>query len=147
VLALTDSETNVRKTAGGALSQINFKWAQSEAARKLAPELRSALHSGDWFVRQSAASALRQLGENTSQSIEHPDMEMATPARRRQQAVLSAFIDLLHDADADLRLAAAESLGRLGDGGARSALMTALTDIDQAVRRAATEALASLGVE
>ena len=147
VLALKDSETNVRKMADAALTQLDPKWMESEAAGKLVPELRSALDSGDWFVRQAAAGVLKQLGENQPQPGDHPDTEMATPARRRQKLVLSAFLDLLQDADGDLRLAAADCLGRLGDARARSPLMTALTDLDQAVRRAATEALASLGVE
>ena len=71
---------------------------------------------------------------------------MATPARCLQQAVLTVFTDLLRDADADLRLAAVETLGRLGDAHARSTLMTALTDVDKAVRLAAAQALADLGV-
>jgi HEAT repeat protein len=72
---------------------------------------------------------------------------MATPARRRQQAVLTVFLDLMQETDGDLRLAAAESLGRLGDARARAPLMTALTDVDKAVRLAAAHALADLGVE
>jgi HEAT repeat protein len=89
---------------------------------------------------------LEQLGERPAAGIQMPDTNIATPARRRQQAVLTAFTDLLRDADADLRLAAAESLGRLGDAQGRSALMTALSDADKAVRLAAAQALADLGV-
>jgi HEAT repeat protein len=147
VLALKDSESDVRKMAAGALTQIDAKWAESEAARKLAPELRSALGSGDWAVRRAATYVLEQLGERQAPKIEQPDTEMATPARRRQQAVLTTFTDLLRDADADLRLVATESLGRLGDARARSPLMTALTDVDKVVRLAAAHALADLGVE
>jgi HEAT repeat protein len=147
VLALKDDESEVRKMAAGALTQIDAKWAESEAARKLAPELRSALGSGDWAVRRAAAYVLEQLGERKITAVEHSDTEMATPARRRQQAVMTAFTDLLQDADGDLRLAAAESLGRLGDSHARSPLMTALKDVDKAVRLAAAHALADLGVE
>jgi HEAT repeat protein len=147
VLALKDGESEVRKMAAGALTQIDSKWAESEAARKLAPELRSALGSGDWGVRRAAASVLEQFGERQAPKVEQPDTAMATPARRRQQAVLTAFTDLLQDADGDLRLAAAEALARLGDERARSPLMTALKDVDKAVRIAATQALADLGVE
>jgi len=147
VLALTDAESEVRKMAAGALTRIDPKWAASGSARKLAPELRSALGSGDWAVRRAAASILEQFGEGPARAVEEPDTEMATPARRRQQAVLTAFMDLLQEADGDLRLAAAESLGHLGDARARSPLMTALKDVDAAVRRAASEALANLGVE
>ncbi|HUD47714.1 MAG TPA: HEAT repeat domain-containing protein [Candidatus Baltobacteraceae bacterium] len=147
VLALKDDESEVRKTAAGALTQIDTKWAESEAARKLAPELRSALGSGDWAVRRAATYVLEQIGERQNSTVEEPNTEMSTPARRRQQAVLTAFTDLMYDADGDLRLAAAECLGRLGDARARSPLMTALTDADKSVRLAAAHALADLGVE
>jgi HEAT repeat protein len=147
VLALKDDESEMRKTAAGALTQIDAKWAESEAARKLAPELRIALGSADWAVRRAAAYVLEQLGERQAPTVQQPDAGMATPARRRQQAVLTVFLDLMQETDGDLRLAAAESLGRLGDARARAPLMTALTDVDKAVRLAAAHALADLGVE
>ena len=147
VLALKDGESEVRRMAAGALAQIDSKWAATEAARKMAPEMRSALGSDDWAVRRAAAAVLEQMGESKTPSMEQPDTEMMTPARRPQQAVLTIFMDLLKEADADLRLAAADTLGKLGDIRARSPLMTALTDGDFTVRQAATQALSSLGVE
>lgn len=147
VLALKDGESDVRRMAAGALTQIDTKWAESDAARKLAPELRGALGSEDWAVRRAAAYVLQQLGEGQVTTSPQLSAEMATPARRRQQAVLTIFTDLLKDTDVDLRLAAAEALGRLGDARARSPLMTALMDVEKAVRLAAAHALADLGVE
>jgi HEAT repeat protein len=147
VLALKDDESEVRKAAAVALTRIDTHWAESEAARKLAPELRGALGSGDWAVRRAAAYVLEQLGESQTPTVEQPATEMPSPARRRQQAVLTVFADLLKDADTDLRLAAAETLGRLGDARGRSPLMTALKDADRGVRLAAAHALADLGVE
>jgi HEAT repeat protein len=149
VLALKDPGTTVRKTAAGALAQIDPKWAETEAARKLAPDLRSSLASSDWFVRNAAASALKLIGEDSSHqtTTTHRGAEMATPARRRQQVLLGAFVAMLQDADSDLRLAAALSLGQLRDRQARSPLMSALSDTDPVIRLAATEALANLGVE
>jgi HEAT repeat protein len=148
VLALKDPETTVRKTAAGALAQIDPKWTESEAARKMIPDLKSSLASSDWFVRNAAGSALKQLGEDKSPAAAaRPGAEIATPARQRQQVVLSAFTALLQDVDGDLRLAAALSLGQLRDPQARSPLMSALSDTDPLVRSAATEGLANLGVE
>jgi HEAT repeat protein len=135
----------MRRMAGAALTRIDTKWAESDAARKLAPELRSALGSGDWAVRRAAAYVLERLGERQSPT-ELPDTSIATPARRRQLAVLTAFTDLLRDTDADLRLAAVQSLGRLGGTYARSPLMTALSDMDKTVRVAAAQSLADLGM-
>ena len=148
VLALKDPAATVRDTAAGALPQIDPKWTESEAARKMIPDLRSTLASSDWFVRNAATSALKKLGEdNSPAAAARPGAEMATPARRRQQVVLNAFTALLQDADGDLRLAAALSLGQLRDPQARSPLMSALSDTDPLVRIAATEGLANLGVE
>jgi len=146
VLALKDADANVRKMAAGALTQIDSHWGASEGARAVAPQLRSALTSSDWFVRRAAAVALEQMGELKAKE---PDAatEIATPARRRQQSVVNVFEEMLRDADADLRLAAAESLGRIGDLHARSALMTAMTDADEAVRLAAGHALEQLHAE
>lgn len=146
VLALTDVDTEVRKSAAGALNQISPKWADSEAARRQSAEVRSALGSGDWSIRRAASGILEQLGEPTSAVSLQANNEISSPARRRRQAVLTAFTELLKDADGDLRLAAALTLGRLRDANARSPLMTALSDSDQAVRNAAARALAELGV-
>ncbi|HWD18646.1 MAG TPA: HEAT repeat domain-containing protein [Verrucomicrobiae bacterium] len=146
VLALKDSDTNVRKMAAGALALIDPEWADTEAARHVAAQLRTALNSPDWFVRRAAALALEQMGENKGKNSQELN-EVATPARRRQLAVISVFEELLRDADSDLRLAAALSLGKLGEARTRSALMTALTDTDEAVRRVATEALEHLHAE
>jgi HEAT repeat protein len=146
VVASKDGDSNVRKMASGALMQIDREWAQTDAAKSAAPDLRAALTSGDWFVRRAATLALEQMGEKT-QTATPNSTEIATPARRRAQAVVSIFEELLKDFDADLRLAAALSLGRLGEKRARSALMTAMTDVDEAVRLAATEALTQLHIE
>ena len=133
--------------AGAALTRINPNWAASEAARNLVPELNTALVSGDWASRRAAAYALEQLGERRGANVEQLGTNVATPARRRQHAALAVFTDLLRDADADLRLAAVDSLGRLGGAETRSPLMTALSDTDEAVRLAASQALAGLGME
>ncbi len=146
-LALKDSDTNVRKMASGSLTQIDTHWAKSDAARAVAPQLRNALNSGDWFIRRAATLALEQMGELKTEASAEVTGEIATPARRRQQALVTVFEELLRDADADLRLAAAESLGRIGDIRARSSLMTAMTDADEAVRRAASEAVTQLHAE
>ena len=67
----------------------------------------------------------------------------SSPAKRRKLAV-SLFLTVLCDADRDLRQAAAEALGRLGERRAESALVKAQADSDAGVRFAAERALREL---
>src|SRR5262249_12297417 len=121
--------------------EIDFNWPQTEAAQKMAPDLRAAFNSGGPAVRYQASMVLQQIGEKSKQQdrLEGPDV--LTAAGQKQRQVLSAFVDFLKDADPDIRLAAAETLGRLGDQRAASPLMTALSDSDETVRRAASKSL------
>ena len=57
---------------------------------------------------------------------------------------MKLFLSVLADSDSDLRQAAAESLGRLGDREAEPALMKTLGDSDLGVRQAADQALKDL---
>jgi HEAT repeat protein len=59
-------------------------------------------------------------------------------------ATIDALVKALKDADAGVREAAAESLGRLGDARGQEGLMAAASDSDVRVRTAAVEALAAL---
>jgi HEAT repeat protein len=71
------------------------------------------------------------------------DMSATTQEKRRKLAV-SLFLAILCDSDRDLRQAAAEALGRLGERRAESALARTLRDPDAAVRSAAERALLGL---
>jgi HEAT repeat protein len=57
---------------------------------------------------------------------------------------LPLLADLLFDRDRDLRVAAAEALGRLREPGASTVLAAAARDADLAVQQAAQAALAAL---
>lgn len=62
-------------------------------------------------------------------------------ANQKRRKVFTVFVELLQDPDRDVRLASAQSLGRLGDPRAASSLMTAMSDADEGVRHAAAEAV------
>ena len=57
---------------------------------------------------------------------------------------LHALLTTLSDADRDLRLIAAEGLGRFGDGRAKEALKAATGDQDRWVAHSAREAMSKL---
>jgi len=78
-------------------------------------------------------------------SAELPPEEPAMEGQSQSQKLaVSLFITLLGDADRDLRHAAADALGRLGDPKAETALVRALGDTDEGVRLAVEEALRAL---
>lgn len=145
VPVLTDTESSVRTAAAAALTRIDANWASSEPAQKLLPQLETGLVTGDWASRRAAAYALEQLGKRHKALDLSGTTKFTRSERRKQQAILAAFTDLLRDADADLRLAAVDSLAKLGGAEIRSPLMTALSDIDELVKLTAAQALADLG--
>jgi len=63
------------------------------------------------------------------------------PAHLRKQATLDVLIGLLSDFDRELRFAAAETLGRIGQTSAVGPLSRSLKDADKAVRKAAAQAV------
>ncbi len=72
---------------------------------------------------------------------EHPILPESRPATA-DTTVVVALIGRLRDEDADVRAAAAESLGKLEDSRAVPALIAALADREAKVRAAAAQALA-----
>ena len=68
---------------------------------------------------------------------DRPEMNAPHPA-------FAILADLLRDPDRDLRLAAAEALGELGEKNAAAHLVTASRDNDPLVRQAVERALAAL---
>jgi HEAT repeat protein len=146
VLALKDTASSVRRIAAAALSRIDENWSASPEARAAVEELKPALYDRDPDVRQFVGQLLVNLGavepEATAATTES-DMSATTLEKRRKLAV-SLFLAILCDADRDLRQAAAEALGRLGERRAESALARTLRDPDVSVRSAVERALQAL---
>jgi HEAT repeat protein len=69
---------------------------------------------------------------------------MAEPLHYRRQAAVEALMATLTDFEPDLRLAAAEALGRIGQRLAVAALQRSQQDPDPNVRSAATQALETI---
>jgi len=86
-------------------------------------------------ARGSADPGDRESARSTS------DASAATHARRTDSTVVLALIARVRDEDADVRAAAAQSLGKLEDPRAVPALVGALSDGEAKVRAAAAEAL------
>jgi HEAT repeat protein len=142
VLALLDADSNVRRVAGITIQRLNPNWPASEEAQQVVPELRAALDFGDSAVRYAATSVLGRMGKLSNRQAGDTDgTTVVTAAGQKRRKVFSVFVELLKDPDRDIRLASAQSLGRLGDARAAASLMTAMSDSDEAVRRAAAAAV------
>jgi len=143
VVALIDAQSSVRHAAAGVLRRIEPGWEKSEAARQAIPTLKTALSSKEYWVRQAAADTLSKLSDLPRTD---PGLNAFTnPFHYKRTAALHALVQTLGDWDRDLRLAAAEALGRLADPRATDSLCRALRDVDHWVRLGAEQALRRLG--
>ena len=141
VAAMMDVERTVRNLAQATLRKLNPDWERSELMREALPAIQAALSHPDYWVRYGARQLLEQLKLDAGQPIAaHEEaIEFTLP-----HIALPLLADLLFDRDRDLRVAAAEALGRLRERGAESVLATAARDVDVAVQQAAQAALAAL---
>ncbi len=146
VLALKDSESGVRHIAAAALSRLDENWSASAEARAAVEELKPALYDRDPDVRRLVGQLMVSLGvaEPETAPEEAPAGMSAPTVEKRRKLAVSLFLAILCDPDRDLRQAAAEALGRLGERRAGPALTRAARDPDEAVRLAAERALQSI---
>jgi HEAT repeat protein len=147
VPALLDVESSVRNAATATLQKLDRHWDQSESVRQVVPKILPALKHSDYWVRFNAGKLLERLNidpknlppELTEVVAEKPAAAEALP--HRATAVLA---EMLFDRDRDVRLAAAEALGRLREKSAGGVLAAARHDADFSVRLAVEAALAAL---
>ncbi|MEI2723167.1 MAG: HEAT repeat domain-containing protein [Verrucomicrobiota bacterium] len=145
VLAMVDEHMGVRQAAARAATTLDPYWQRSPRIQALVPELQAALRHGDSGVQVAAAGLLRRLtGRSATELLSSSPKRVGTLAG---DSMTEFFQRLLLDADEDVRLAAAEALGRERSPATIPALQTALSDKSKWVRRAAeqgiTAALAS----
>ncbi len=151
VHALKDSTSGVRRIAAAALTRIDGNWSSSPEARAAAEDLKPALYDRDPDVRHFVGQLLVSLGAMESEAApgaqvtESSEPSEASMEKRRKLAV-SLFLAVLCDPDRDLRQAAAEALGRLGERRAETGLVRALQDNDPDVRLATEQALQAIAI-
>ena len=146
VLALKDTTSSMRRMAAAALARINPRWNTTPEARSAVEELKEALQHEDSNVRHFVSQLLPSLGETGPESAPGPESWSTTASSEtnRRKLAIDLFETLLGDSDFDLRRAAAEALGQLGDAHSRSALQRVQSDADPGVRGAAERALEML---
>ena len=145
IAALLDVERTVRNLAHNVVRKLDKDWERSAQVRAALPVIQSALSHPDYWVRYSARQLLEQLKIDVPNLIEQLKTSPVEEAETvPPHMALPFFADLLFDRDRDLRLAAAEALGRLRERNAVSVLAAAARDADSAVQRAAHAALVAL---
>jgi HEAT repeat protein len=142
VLTLVDPQSSIRQAAAYALRRTEPYWERSEAAARAIPRLQAALKSHEYWVRHSAADALKKLG--VSQEREGSLATDSDGALRKRQAAQAVLISMLSDSDREFRQAAAEALGRIGLADSIPALAQRLADGDRGVQAAAARSLEGL---
>ncbi|MEY4386918.1 MAG: hypothetical protein RLY20_2201 [Verrucomicrobiota bacterium] len=152
--ALIDEQDSVRQLALVALTSINPNWEQTPEAQAVMPAFQEALKSNQYWVRQSAADALARISgaskEHAATGTVTPSLPavntpaLAAPTHQRKQITVDTLVNLLSDFDRELRFAAAEALGRLGQSSAVAPLTRSFKDNDKLVRRAAAAAVETL---
>jgi HEAT repeat protein len=150
VMGLADSTSVMRRIAAGALSRLDPDWATSPEARIAAEQLRPTLGEKDpdvrYFVRQLLGLD-KEVAAGSPGDAKSPFATGEDISAARRRLAVNLFLEILCDPDRDLRQAAAEALGKIGEVRAKSALFRACSDSDEGVRLAAKSALSSLGGE
>ena len=148
---VVDEHDSVRQPALAALSTIDMRWERSDAAHAARPLLQEALKSNQYWIRQAAADALGHIGNLKYVEPVQPAPANTGPApvlieafHQRKQTTTDVLIGLLADFDHELRFAAAETLGRIGQTNALPSLNRALKDTDKTIRKAAAQAIETL---
>lgn len=162
ISALSDEDPHVRYVATRALRHR----LQEPTEDAVVPAFIHALRDNDTEVRRAAQQALIAAGDRTLPSVFDAlkdtndiareaaarivlalagapyDLSKPHPAMMRHQAEL---IDIAKSPHSEVRRAAVETLGRLGNRSSVPVLLDALADGDAAVRALATRALRRIG--
>jgi HEAT repeat protein len=142
VLAMIDEHMGVRQAAARAAMMLDPYWQRSPKLQTALPELQAAMRHGDSGVQVAATGLLRRLtGRSADELLSASPPRVGIPV---SDAMTEFFQGLLADPDEDVRLAAAEALGRGRLPATIPALQTALTDKSKWVRQAAEQGIAAV---
>jgi HEAT repeat protein len=138
-----DPMDNVRATIGYVLGELG--------SEEGIPALETLLRDSAPAVRAHAADALAHIGttlalQSLVEALTHPTVKPEAQARLLAvgEPALRVLVSATRSPKTELRIAAAETLGRTGNAQVASALQVMLRDADQRVKAAAEEAITTL---
>ncbi len=140
VRALADGTSSVRHAAAAVLNALDPEWQVSEGARKATAALEPLTQAKEYWVRHAATSVLGRLRGDARPLGQEP-LPGPTESSSKRIQVLQILMQAMEDFDRDIRLAAAEALGRLEDTSCAGHLRMLLNDPDEWVQLAAGKAL------
>ncbi len=145
VMAFKDPASGVRRFAAAALGRIDHDWSTSNEGREALETLKNSLGDSDSDIRQFIGHLLRGavVAATTKRKTAAAHDPYETHDRQRKLAI-SILLNILEDEDRDLRQAAAEALGKIGDQRTETALVRAMSDPDEGVREVVETALRAL---
>ena len=142
VLGMVDEDMGVRQAAARAAAMLDPFWQRSPRIPALLPELQAATQRGHSGVQMAAVALLRRLTGVSATDLLSPS---PTAVGKPAGASLTEFFQrMLKDPDEDVRLAAAEALGRGRSPATIPALQIALVDKSKWVRQAAERGITAV---
>ena len=145
VMTLVDAHGGVRQAAARALNKIYPRWETSERVQRMLPEIQGALRHRDVSVQSAAAGLLKRVTRPNAADGSAPTLN--TSMDQRPPPLVSLLRELMTDDDAVVRVAAAETIGRMQLADCAEKLKTALNDAEPAVKLTAQNALAKLAAD
>ncbi|MCU0785856.1 MAG: HEAT repeat domain-containing protein [Verrucomicrobia bacterium] len=142
VLTMVDGHSGVRQAAARALPRLDPYWDRSERVQRLLPTLQTAARNKDSAVQFAASNLLKRLsGRSSSEGT----LALArSEVERKRHTIVTILQDLLRDRDAEVRLAAVESIARLELTACVDAVKAAAEDADGWVKAAAQQTFNAL---
>lgn len=145
VMAMVDEHMGVRQAAARAIVMLDPYWERSERVAALLPQLLEAVRHRDPSVQFAATGLLRRLTGRTVAELQTTDLHM--PGQIKGDRVADLLVLLLRDRDEEVRLGAAEALGRMRLTACVPALQSALNDHSPWVKAAAEHGLQQMAAE
>ena len=144
VFTMVDAHSGVRQAAARALTRIYPHWEKSDRVRRLLPEIQAAMKHHNISV-QNAATSLFQLVSGPA--LGGSNLSLSAAAEPRESPAVAVLRLMLNASEAEVRLAAVESIARMKLKDCADDLKPLANDADESVKRVARNASATLATE
>ncbi len=138
VFTMVDAHSGVRQAAARALARIYPHWERSDRVKRLLPEIQAAMKHRDINVQSAATSLFQRVAGPDTNKPSVPTTSL------RPSNLVGILRKLLDDTDTEIRLVAAETIGRMKLKECEEDLKKLSGDLDDGIKQAAQNALINL---